>query len=77
MFKEQAPSSHRVPAPAGLKVPESKLLSGFRSPRGASLARDPNDKIEARQRVHASAFSEILRRVPGRMIWTNQLFRSF
>jgi hypothetical protein len=77
MFEEQAPSTHRVPAPAGLKVPESKLLSGDRAPRGASCARSLNEKIEARQRVHASAFSEILRRVPGRMIWTNQLFRSF
>ena len=77
MFKEQAPSTHRVPAPAGLSFPESKLLSGDRAPRGSRRARDPNDNIEARQRVHASAFSEILRRVPGRMIWTNPSFRSF
>ena len=77
MFKEQAPSSHRVPALAGLKVPESKLLSGNkRTVRDRQVSRGA-DKIEARQRVHASAFSEILRRVPGRMIWTNQLFRSF
>ena len=73
MFKEQAPNTHRVPAPAGLSFREFKLLSGDRAPSEASFARSLNDKIEARQRVHASAFSEILRRVPGRMIWTNNL----
>ena len=57
MFKEQAPSSHRVPASAGLSFPESKLLSGKRA-EAAILPRMPEmEKYEARQRVHASAFS--------------------
>ena len=76
MFKEQVPYSHRVPARAGLSFSEDKLLSG--NPAVTTHASPRSERHnEARQRVHASAFSEILRRVPGRNSWTNIPFRSF
>ena len=75
MFQDQCLVLTRVPAPAGLKSPETMLLSGSPAARGVRPA--SRIKYEARLRVHASAFSEILRRVPGRMIWTNPSIRSF
>jgi hypothetical protein len=72
VFKDQHPNLHRVPALAGLKISESKLLSGKRAEAAHPSPRQPERHNEARQRVHASAFSEILRRVPGRKL-TDQL----
>ena len=76
MFQVQPVLAIRVPAPAGLIFSESKLPSGKRTAAGLRALCGTNDKNEARQRVHASAFSEPFRRVPGRILGPVNAFRS-
>lgn len=56
MVQDLRPETLRVPKSAGLTFPEVKLQFETLGSSGLRVRR-PND-IEARQRVHATAFSE-------------------